>query len=488
MKKIIIVLFFLLAYSQTQYAQSAKPVDLYNPMSNNLSVTLDGGITLGQTDYRDIKIDYTGRGSLEYFFYSKGQGSFGLRGFGGIGNVSGKYSKLKPNEFVTNISYAGLGVIYMLSINDVLYPYASAGFSSLWYYPKDVNGNELHRYKVKRYDNQMGAYNGEVGLKYMVAENLSINLSGALMLGTKDYLDDLKAGSNNDDFFSITAGISFYFGRDKDSDNDGVPDYLDICPGTPLGVKVDATGCPLDSDGDGVPDYLDKCPNTPKGVQVDKNGCPLDSDGDGVPDYLDKCPDTPKGVQVDKDGCPLDSDGDGVPDYLDKCPDTPKGVQVDKNGCPLDSDGDGVPDYLDKCPNTPKGVQVDKNGCPIKKPVVIKSFTLSGDANFESGKADLLPQVYPVLDSLAITMKENPQFKWMVAGYTDAIGSAAINLKLSGKRAQAVVDYLVIKGVNRNKLLVKAYGKANPIANNNTAEGRAMNRRVEIKVIEENNK
>jgi OOP family OmpA-OmpF porin len=60
---------------------------------------------------------------------------------------------------------------------------------------------------------------------------------------------------------------------DKDSDGDGVPDSKDQCPGTPVGVKVDAKGCPLDADGDGVADYLDKCPDTPKGVKVDKDGC-----------------------------------------------------------------------------------------------------------------------------------------------------------------------------------------------------------------------
>lgn len=188
--------------------------------------------------------------------------------------------------------------------------------------------------------------------------------------------------------FESTIGLSFFLAYDKD---------LKRVP-------------PIDSDGDGVPDYLDKCPDTPKGVKVDKDGCPVDSDGDGVPDYLDKCPGTPPGVKVDKDGCPLDSDGDGVPDYLDKCPGTPAGVKVDKDGCPakttapagtaepakpsartaeppaarkaptyatkpcfvkingvnlLDSDCDGVPDYLDKCPGTPLGVEVDQDGCPI---------------------------------------------------------------------------------------------------------------------------
>ena len=70
------------------------------------------------------------------------------------------------------------------------------------------------------------------------------------------------------------------FGKSKDSDKDGVADKYDLCPNTPIGVKVDEKGCPIDSDKDGVPDYLDKCPNTPIGEAVDANGCPLDSDKD----------------------------------------------------------------------------------------------------------------------------------------------------------------------------------------------------------------
>ena len=92
---------------------------------------------------------------------------------------------------------------------------------------------------------------------------------------------------------------------DKDSDGDGVLDSADQCPGTPNGVAVDATGCPLDSDGDGVIDADDECRGTPNGVAVDAVGCPLDSDGDGVYDYLDKCPGTPLGRTVDADGCEI---------------------------------------------------------------------------------------------------------------------------------------------------------------------------------------
>jgi outer membrane protein OmpA-like peptidoglycan-associated protein len=317
---------------------------------------------------------------------------------------------------------------------------------------------------------------------------MSANLTGGAVIGTKDFLDDIQAGPNNDMFITVTAGLSWYFGRDKDADGDGVPDSRDMCPNTPLNVKVDEHGCPLDTDGDGVPDYLDRCPFTPAGVKVDQDGCPVDFDRDGVPDYLDKCSNTPAGVKVDEHGCPLDADGDGVPDYLDRCPNTPTGVKVDKDGCPIDSDGDGVPDYLDKCPNTPKGVEVDSHGCPIEKKTVTiikpgEAIVLSGDTNFEFNKSKLLPSAYEALKDVIKTMKEYPEYKWEIGGHTDGIGSASYNKNLSRQRAQAVVDHLISNGVKRNNVSIVGYGKDRPIATNDTDEGRAMNRRVEIKLL-----
>ncbi len=235
-----------------------------------------------------------------------------------------------------------------------------------------------------------------------------------------------------------------------------------------------------DDDSDGVPNYLDKCPDTPKGVTVDSSGCPIDSDGDGVPDYLDKCPGTPKGTKVDATGCPLDSDGDGVPDTLDKCPGTPKGMAVDANGCP-DTDGDGVPDNLDKCPGTPRGVPVDDTGCPLAGiEVAGTEWFVRGKILFAVNKAVLNPEAQELLIKVATFLNKNQQYMVEVQGNTDNTGPMAWNMELSKMRADSVRDFLVTNGVAADRLTTKGFGPNEPIAPNNTAEGRSMNRRVDF--------
>ncbi len=207
-----------------------------------------------------------------------------------------------------------------------------------------------------------------------------------------------------------------------------------------------------------------------------------DSDGDGVNDDLDQCPGTPAGTEVDETGCPVvkDSDGDGVNDDLDKCPGTPAGTTVGTDGCPLDSDGDGVIDDNDQCPGTPAGVEVDSNGCPKVGETI---FTLEG-VNFEFDSATLTPEAKSKLDAAVSTLSSNVGNKRIrVVGHTDSIGSETYNQKLSERRAQAVVNYLVSQGVDPSILISEGRGESEPIADNSTEEGRAKNRRVEF-VIE----
>ncbi len=255
------------------------------------------------------------------------------------------------------------------------------------------------------------------------------------------------------------------------------------------GVTFALGATPRDTDGDGVPDKKDKCPGTPKGAKVDANGCPLDSDGDGVFDGIDQCPDTPKGATVDARGCPTDSDGDGVLDGLDKCPGTPKGAKVDSTGCPIDSDGDGVPDGIDQCPGTPAGLKVDAKGCPIEVTIRETELLDTGmirleNVNFETNKADILPESYPTLDVVGMLLTKWPQLKLEIGGHTDSRGSAARNQKLSEARAKSVKEYMLGKfpQLSADQFTVKGYGKTKPIAPNTNELNWAKNRRVEFVV------
>ena len=139
---------------------------------------------------------------------------------------------------------------------------------------------------------------------------------------------------------------------------------------------------------------------------------------------------------------------------------------------PKDSDADGIIDSLDKCPNTPKNVLVNHYGCPIITTLRI---------NFDFNKANIKKIYYPQIEKIAIAMKNNPNLKIEIDGYTDNIGSKEYNLKLSLKRAQAVKDILVKKyGINPKRIVVKGFGEKYPLLPNTTPTNRALNRRVEI--------
>jgi len=235
----------------------------------------------------------------------------------------------------------------------------------------------------------------------------------------------------------------------------------------------------VDSDGDGVGNDKDNCLNTPRGVIVDKRGCPLDTDGDGIPNGLDDCPGTnPASVgKVDIYGCAVDSDFDGFADFVDKCPYNRVGAWVDSSGCPLDADADGVPDGLDDCPATMFGVDVDRYGC-IDLSVFDKPMVLN--INYPSGSFEIDPNSKKKLDKLSGVLNFVPHIKMEINGYTDNIGTAVANKNLSEKRANRVRDYLAVQGVDRERMKSFGRGEVNFVASNDTADGRAKNRRIEI--------
>jgi len=242
------------------------------------------------------------------------------------------------------------------------------------------------------------------------------------------------------------------------------------------GLVIGGAICAMsDTDADGVKNYKDDCRGTAAGGIVDDRGCELDSDGDGVVDRLDECPGTTKGARVDARGCEIDSDGDGVPDSRDRCPGTPAGAKVDEHGCELDSDGDGVVDSMDRCPNTPKGTPVDNYGCELAAEYKLEHV------NFEFDSAKLTAGSTAMLDEGVKILKRHSDLKVEIAGHTDSQGAEEYNQGLSERRAQAVADYLIGHGANGSNITVKGYGESQPVADNGTKEGRAANRRVELR-------
>jgi outer membrane protein OmpA-like peptidoglycan-associated protein len=295
----------------------------------------------------------------------------------------------------------------------------------------------------------------------------------------------------------------------QDHDHDGITDKLDKCPDDPEDKDgfQDEDGCPdPDNDKDGIPDIKDKCPLDPEdkdGFQ-DEDGCPdPDNDKDGIPDSKDRCPNDAQGADG-KDGCPnLDKDNDGVPDAIDKCQTDPEDRDgfEDEDGCPeADNDKDGICDpwvaekglsakYAgichgsDKCPGAPETVNnfEDDDGCPDKFEVkeVVKTMVLKG-VNFKTGSAELTSESFRVLDDVVAEIKNNKDIQFEVAGHTDSRGNPTKNQMLSQARAQTVANYFISKGIEPSRLKVIGYGSSRPLSTNTSAEGRALNRRVEL--------
>lgn len=220
-----------------------------------------------------------------------------------------------------------------------------------------------------------------------------------------------------------------------------------------------------------------------------------DADKDGFPDDIDLCPTDPEdGKAPDPtDGCPnTDRDGDGIVDARDKCPDEPEDFDKidDRDGCPEDdADKDGIPDAKDACPKEPGAESPDpkKNGCPqfIRRVEGSSEIEILQQVQFETGSARIKQESYGILDEVVALLKANPDIVLLsIEGHTDDRGSDELNDKLSKDRAASCLDYLVNKGVARQRLTSQGFGEGKPIADNNTAEGRQKNRRTEFKIKE----
>lgn len=301
--------------------------------------------------------------------------------------------------------------------------------------------------------------NGKLGINFWFSDNVALTVESKYK-----HAFEPDMGTH----FQHAAGVKFMFGG-VDTDGDGIYDKDDECPETP-GLP-EFNGCP-DTDGDGIEDRQDACPEEAGLPEFD--GCP-DTDGDGVPDNEDDCPE--EAGLPELNGCP-DADGDGVPDNEDDCPE--EAGPEENNGCPFeDRDNDGVLDKDDECPDTPG--TVENNGCPEPTAEVISELNeYSKTVLFDLNKATIRPESEDALQSIADMMEEYDNTIFHIEGHTDSTGSAEYNETLSRERAASVKEWLQEAGIPANRLTSEGYGEERPIADNNTAQGRQDNRRVEI--------
>ena len=199
----------------------------------------------------------------------------------------------------------------------------------------------------------------------------------------------------------------------------------------------------------------------------------------------------PRAPDPKRPGCPLDTDRDGVIDVEDQCPEEPRGLNPDpaREGCPLpDRDRDAIPDDGDACPDTPGAPDPDprRHGCPGLVRITGCQIAVKEQVFFATNKDVILPRSFPVLRGMAIALRLSPQIKRVsIDGHTDAMGKLAANMDLSDRRARSVLVWLVNDGgISADRVESHGYGPTRPIADNRSAKGKALNRRVEFNIID----
>lgn len=303
--------------------------------------------------------------------------------------------------------------------------------------------------------------------------------------------------------FRLFLGVAGAVVPPRDTDLDGLFDDVDQCIDSPEDFDdfEDTDGCPdVDNDEDGILDVYDGCPLDPEDIDnfEDQDGCPdLDNDNDTILDVDDECPIDPEDLDgwEDIEGCPdYDNDGDGILDVDDGCPDDPEDFDSweDDDGCPdPDNDEDTILDGDDDCPNDPETWNAfeDEDGCPdegLIEVIACESINIADKVYFETGSDVIRSRSFELLNTIATLLHSRPDLLLVrIEGHTDSDGTDSYNLDLSQRRADSVVRYLLAQGITPDRLIGVGFGEERPIDTNDTRAGRAMNRRVEFHIVQQ---
>lgn len=431
----------------------------------------------------------------------------------GFGMVEGK----KFGFFSSKIIPVEMRLLLSPIPNAKIRPYFFTGMSIMNFNPVDENERKLPYNARGDYSKWMGVIPSGAAIQYFITNNSIVELTGMYALGTKDYLDDRKINNNNDGYFLFGLNVyAFFESGNADSDGDGLKNKEEKQFGTdPNNPDTDGDRLkdgeevftyltnPLkkDSDDDGLSDYdeIFLYRTNPNNADTDGDGL---MDGDEIKIYNTD----PIVADTDKDGLkdgeevlkyktdPLkdDTDGDGLKDGEEV-------LKFNTDPLKIDTDDDGLTDYAEVIIHQTDPLKMDtdnggiSDGKEVEKgkdpndptddvvfiPDVGGKISLRG-INFEFNRATLLPSSEDTLKFVAAGLLANPEIHVEISGHTDNIGSANANQLLSLRRAEAVKNYLVSRGVAANRLTTVGYGFTRPIADNRTEEGRAKNRRIEF--------
>jgi outer membrane protein OmpA-like peptidoglycan-associated protein len=378
------------------------------------------------------------------------------------------------------------GLSYIKGISEHLDYSVNGYFGSVKYPVRQSNGSAITGSNNLLFETDASLHLKLLTDNFIVVPYLSAGLGGSVWNGRFEAFSPIGGGLQfglGQDYFAfsnfqyrvpVTQGANYHFLYGIGIGGPvGKPREVEVKPApvAPIAAPVVvAPTPPADTDGDKIIDSEDKCPTVPGVAKY--QGCPIpDTDRDGINDEEDKCPTVPGIAKYQ--GCPIpDTDRDGINDEQDKCP-TVAGL-ARYQGCPIpDTDGDSVNDEEDKCP-TVAGL-VELRGCP-------RPDFKGENVLFATGNATLVVSGKKELEKLVPYLNEFADVKVTIAGHTDNTGSAALNQKLSENRAKAAKAYLVSKGIDAERMKTEGFGSTKPIADNKTAAGRKLNRRVEFTV------
>lgn len=503
-QKIILIIFLVFSFSNT------KTIAQVNGYSLKYGISLHG--LLPDTDFPndDIRFSYLARGFVRYELSTELELGFGA-GYGMLAGYDFDHHLWESSLIPIDLRF----IVSPFHI-DTFSPYVYAGAGILGWSiltsqtqsPVPVNDSGWD--PIIPYG---------VGFEFALAENIILDLSGGYTFAFTDELNGYKHNdpgeSYHDSYFDAGVGITIVAGSSvSDADNDALLKKDEVLIGTDPDnsdsdwdglndgeevIKYNTDPLNKDSDNDGLSDHdeIKIYASNPNNVDTDDDAIndfdevskyrtdPLNADTD-----RDKLSDYEEIFIYKTDPSNADTDSDGLSDYVEvtKHYTDPLRDDTDSDGLvdgaeikiyrtnPLnyDTDGGSVDDKTEVERGTNPNDPTDDKVKQTSAPVVLEGVT------FPSGKAIVSPESERALMEVFNTLSSHPNIKVELRGYTDNTGSASANLQLSQKRADAVKNWLVNKGIAPSRIKAIGYGEANPIADNNTEAGRRLNRRIEF--------